>query len=172
MELTDDHNPKQEKQMNTKETSVVIRGENPTTVQLLEMLFQQLAAAQCESNPFADSAFRLEVNITHVEEGSAFLRYLLLSLAGRPKVGVHVRVSDAAQVVWEGDLSSSVFFEDRIDQTFRGGAFGGANLSFVKANCRRLCEGVVRQVSERLALPAKTVKTLRKATRSFAFPKA
>ncbi len=157
--------------MNRREASVAIYGEQHALRQLLASLFNQLAAVPCEPNPFASSAYRFDLHIAQVQEGSALLRYISGNLFGRPKLVVHVRVSDASRAIWEGRLSSRVFFEERVDVTFRGGLYGGADLPFMKTNCRRICEGVIIQLSTNLHLPAQTVKMLRKTTRRVALPK-
>ncbi len=149
----------------------MIYGEQHALRQLITSLFNQLSGVHCESNPFARSGYRFDIHITQVQEGSALLRYISGNLFGRPKLAVHVRVSDATRVIWEGRLSSRVFFEERVDVTFRGGLYGGANLPFMKTNCRRICEGVIMKLSTNLYLPSQTVKMLRKTTRRVALPK-
>jgi hypothetical protein len=132
---------------------IEVSGSHDVAVEALRGFLSPLAPGSIPSNPFAKEGSHLCVTVEAVESGSAVLRYMLLSLVGRPRVTIRFVFRQNGDLVLEKTLSSSVFFQSGRDAGFRGGAFGGSNRSFVLTNCRKLARQVVRDVLTATGVP-------------------
>ena len=125
---------------------IQVTGINKDAVAAMQELITQLQSVSLRSNPFSDPKYQVNINVDRVSEGSAFLRYMLLSIVGRPTVTVSFSLVENNTPIAEETFTSSVFFQDSRDVGFRGGALGGSNLSFIRTNCRKLVKRIVQAV--------------------------
>lgn len=131
---------------------IQISGGNDDAITAVREFVGQLQAADFESNPFRDPGFEFKVSIDHVSTGNAFARYMSLSLAGRPTVTLRFSLASNGQTIAQDTITASAFFQDSRDAGFRGGAFGGSNVSFIRTNCRKLVTQIASQLAAKLHL--------------------
>ena len=106
-----------------------VTGLHKDAVAALQDFINRLQNATLDSNPFSNPRYKISINVDSVQEGSAFLRYMFLSIFGRPTVVVSFSLSQDGKTIVRETFKSSVFFQDSRDVGFRGGALGGRRKS-------------------------------------------
>lgn len=139
---------------------IQVTGIHKDAVAAIQEFVTQLQTVSLHSNPFSDPKYQVNINVDRVSEGNAFLRYMLLSIVGRPSVTVSFSLVENNNLIAEETFTSSVFFQDSRDVGFRGGAFGGTNLSFIRTNSRKLVKRIVQAVVASIDMPKNDSKEL------------
>jgi len=141
-----------QQQPSTARQQLQISGANKDAAAAIREFMAQLQGADFISNPFRHREFTFKISIDQVSAGNAFVRYILLSFVGRPTVTLRFSAENNGQTITQNSYTASAFFQDSRDAGFRGGAFGGSNVSFIRTNCRKLVTQIADDVATKVHL--------------------
>ena len=134
---------------------IEVTGVNEDAVEAMREFLTEIRKSPVKMNPFRHKNCQIKVTVDDVYEGNAFLRYMFLSLLGRPRIRISLTLMKEEKILLSKSLTASAFLQERRDAGFRGGAFGGSNISFIRTTCRKLSRQIASLIVQHYGLPNK-----------------